>query len=192
MCRPQREEIERYSPRGQAGARGFDQRARSIGGSAFGRGQQREGDVEGLTRPDPSAARRRLWRKDVGAGRVGFRFFGPDDRGISFNDLGFGRGFRRILRIYPATVEKPFRERGDDDFVDVDIARLIKTQEREMKKMNEWLKSRRGQNTVEYLLMLTVVVGVVLAAGFALKKYMPGLFQQIQGMISGAASNLGQ
>jgi len=54
------------------------------------------------------------------------------------------------------------------------------------------LRSKRGQNTVEYLLMLTVVVGVVLAAGFALKKYMPGLFQQIQGMISGAASNLGQ
>jgi Flp pilus assembly pilin Flp len=54
------------------------------------------------------------------------------------------------------------------------------------------LSSERGQNTVEYLLMLTVVVGVVLVAGIALKKFMPGLFTQIQGMISGAANNLGQ
>lgn len=53
------------------------------------------------------------------------------------------------------------------------------------------LRSRRGQNTVEYLLMLTVVVGVVLVAGVALKKFLPGLFEQIKGMISGAASNLG-
>jgi len=60
-----------------------------------------------------------------------------------------------------------------------------------MKKVKTFLKSRRGQNTVEYLLMLTVVVGVVLVAGVALKKFMPGLFSQIQGMISGAASSLG-
>jgi len=53
------------------------------------------------------------------------------------------------------------------------------------------LRARRGQNTVEYLLMLTVVVGVVLIAGIALKKYMPGLFNQIQQMITGAASSLG-
>ncbi|HBE87621.1 MAG TPA: class III signal peptide-containing protein [Elusimicrobiales bacterium] len=53
------------------------------------------------------------------------------------------------------------------------------------------LKNRKGQNTVEYLLMLAVVVGVVLIAGMALKNYMPGLFQSIQGMISGAASSLG-
>ncbi|MBI4056687.1 MAG: hypothetical protein HY399_03970 [Elusimicrobia bacterium] len=39
--------------------------------------------------------------------------------------------------------------------------------------------------------MLTVVVGVVLVAGMALKKFMPGLFGQIQGMITGAASSLG-
>ncbi|MCR4819591.1 MAG: hypothetical protein K5838_00530 [Elusimicrobiales bacterium] len=57
--------------------------------------------------------------------------------------------------------------------------------------MNKYFKNRKGQNTVEYLLMLTVVVGVVLVAGAALKKFMPGLFEQIQGMISGAAGNLG-
>ena len=59
-------------------------------------------------------------------------------------------------------------------------------------KMRAWLADQKGQNTVEYLLMLTVVVGVVLVAGMALKKFMPGLFSQIQGMISGAAGNLGQ
>jgi Flp pilus assembly pilin Flp len=53
------------------------------------------------------------------------------------------------------------------------------------------LSSRRGQNTVEYLLMLTVVVGVVLVAGVALKKFMPTLFNNIQQMITGAASSMG-
>ncbi len=58
-------------------------------------------------------------------------------------------------------------------------------------KADEALRNRKGQNTVEYLLMLAVVVGVVLIAGVALKKYMPGLFNQIQGMITGAAGSLG-
>ncbi len=52
-------------------------------------------------------------------------------------------------------------------------------------------KNRKGQNTVEYLLMLAVVVGVVLIAGMALKNYMPALFTKIQGMINGAAGSLG-
>ena len=53
------------------------------------------------------------------------------------------------------------------------------------------IENEKGQNTVEYLLMLTVVVGVVLVAGIALKKFMPQLFTQIQGMITGAASSMG-
>jgi Flp pilus assembly pilin Flp len=53
------------------------------------------------------------------------------------------------------------------------------------------LSSRRGQNTVEYLLMLTVVVGVVLVSGAMLKKFMPTLFNNIQQMITGAASQSG-
>jgi Flp pilus assembly pilin Flp len=52
-------------------------------------------------------------------------------------------------------------------------------------------KMRKGQNTVEYLLMLAVVVGVVLIAGMAIKRYMPTLWAQIQEMISGAAGSLG-
>lgn len=63
--------------------------------------------------------------------------------------------------------------------------------EKRWKKAKGWLTSERGQNTVEYLLMLTVVVGVVLVAGAALKKFMPTLFAQIQGMITGAAGSMG-
>jgi Flp pilus assembly pilin Flp len=58
-------------------------------------------------------------------------------------------------------------------------------------KLASKLANRRGQNTVEYLLMLTVVVGVVLVAGVALKKFMPTLFNNIQQMITGAASQMG-
>lgn len=58
-------------------------------------------------------------------------------------------------------------------------------------RLHRWLGEKKGQNTVEYLLMLTVVVGVVLAAGVALKKYMPTLFQQIQDMIGKAAGSMG-
>jgi len=57
--------------------------------------------------------------------------------------------------------------------------------------MRKRLSSRRGQNTVEYLLMLTVVVGVVLVSGAMLKKFMPSLFNNIQQMITGAAGQMG-
>lgn len=57
--------------------------------------------------------------------------------------------------------------------------------------MNKYFKVRKGQNTVEYLLMLAVVVGVVLIAGMFIKRYIPNLWAQIQGLISGAAGSLG-
>ncbi len=53
------------------------------------------------------------------------------------------------------------------------------------------MANRKGQNTVEYLLMLTVVVGVVLVSGAMLKKFMPTLFNNIQQMITGAAGQMG-
>jgi Flp pilus assembly pilin Flp len=53
-------------------------------------------------------------------------------------------------------------------------------------------RSRRGQNTVEYLLMLTVVVGVVLVSGAMLKKFMPTMFDDIAQKILHAADGLGQ
>ena len=61
-----------------------------------------------------------------------------------------------------------------------------------MERIKKLFTNKRGQNTVEYLLMLTVVVGVVLIAGMALKRYMPRLFSQIQTMITGAAGTLGK
>lgn len=51
--------------------------------------------------------------------------------------------------------------------------------------------SRRGQNTVEYLLMLTVVVAVVLVSGAALKKFMPRLFDGIQTQILNVGDRMG-
>lgn len=64
-----------------------------------------------------------------------------------------------------------------------------------MSQVGSWVRARtanrRGQNTVEYLLMLTVVVGVVLVAGAMLKKFMPTLFNNIQQMITGAAGQMG-
>jgi len=57
--------------------------------------------------------------------------------------------------------------------------------------MKAIFRSKRGQNTVEYLLMLTVVVGVVLVAGMAMKHYMPSLFSKISEMISISATTLG-
>ena len=54
------------------------------------------------------------------------------------------------------------------------------------------LSSRRGQNTVEYLLMLTVIVGVVILVGHLMKGSMSDLWASIIKKISGAADNLGQ
>jgi len=57
--------------------------------------------------------------------------------------------------------------------------------------MNKYFKNRKGQNTVEYLLMLSAIVGFVLIVGALMKRAMPGLFGQIQNLISGAAGSLG-
>lgn len=51
--------------------------------------------------------------------------------------------------------------------------------------------SRRGQNTVEYLLMLTVVVGVVLVSGGMLKKFMPTVLTDITNKIADVAMKMG-
>jgi Flp pilus assembly pilin Flp len=56
-----------------------------------------------------------------------------------------------------------------------------------MKKIKNFLMSKKGQNTVEYLLMLAVIVAVVLLIGNGLKSYMPELFDKIKGLISNAA-----
>lgn len=53
------------------------------------------------------------------------------------------------------------------------------------------LKSKKGQGTVEYLLMLGVIVGVALIAGLAVKNFMPELFEQIKQKILGGVSQMG-
>ena len=52
------------------------------------------------------------------------------------------------------------------------------------------LKSKKGQGTVEYLLMLGVIVGVALAAGFAVKTFMPDLFDSIAAKIKGGVTQM--
>ncbi len=54
------------------------------------------------------------------------------------------------------------------------------------------LKKKDGQNTVEYVLMLVVVVGVALVAGAAIKKFMPDLFEKVKGSILGGVDKAGE
>ena len=54
------------------------------------------------------------------------------------------------------------------------------------------VRDERGQNTVEYLMMLAVIVGVILVIGKMFKPQISGIFNQIMGMISGAANTVGQ
>ncbi|MBI3505117.1 MAG: hypothetical protein HY059_09765 [Proteobacteria bacterium] len=60
-----------------------------------------------------------------------------------------------------------------------------------MRKLKTWLRDQRGQNTVEYLMMLAVIVGVILVIGKMFKPQIGALFNQIMGMITGAASSVG-
>lgn len=57
-------------------------------------------------------------------------------------------------------------------------------------KAVENIKNNKGQNTIEYMLMLLVIIGVVLAVGALIKNYMPDLFGQIKDKISGGASKI--
>ena len=60
-----------------------------------------------------------------------------------------------------------------------------------MRTLAKRMRSQRGQNTVEYLMMLAVIVGVILVIGKMFKPQISGIFNQIMGMISGAASTVG-
>lgn len=52
------------------------------------------------------------------------------------------------------------------------------------------LKRKEGQNTIEYVLMLVVVVGVASLAGVLIKKFMPELWDQVTAKISGGLSGM--
>ena len=52
------------------------------------------------------------------------------------------------------------------------------------------LKRKEGQNTIEYVLMLVVVVGVAGLAGALIKKFMPDLFEQVKAKITGSMNEM--
>ncbi len=52
------------------------------------------------------------------------------------------------------------------------------------------LKKKEGQNTIEYILMLGVVVGVALLVGTLVKKMMPEVFESIKAKILGGVNSI--
>ncbi len=52
------------------------------------------------------------------------------------------------------------------------------------------LTKKEGQNTVEYVLMLVVVVGVAVLVGGLIKSFMPEFWENIKGKILGGANSL--
>ena len=52
------------------------------------------------------------------------------------------------------------------------------------------LRRKEGQNTIEYVLMLVVVVGVAGLAGVLIKKFMPDLFEQVKAKIFGGMNEM--
>lgn len=47
------------------------------------------------------------------------------------------------------------------------------------------LKKKEGQNTIEYIIMLGVVVGIALMVGALVKKMMPDVFEKVKAKIIG-------
>jgi Flp pilus assembly pilin Flp len=54
----------------------------------------------------------------------------------------------------------------------------------------ETVKNKRGQNTIEYLFMLGIIVVVVGIVGGLIKAFMPELFENIKGKIMGQAGTI--
>ena len=54
----------------------------------------------------------------------------------------------------------------------------------------ENIKNKKGQNTIEYLFMLGIIVVVVGLVGGAIKTFMPDLFDQIKAKITGEAGKI--
>ena len=52
------------------------------------------------------------------------------------------------------------------------------------------LKKKEGQNTIEYILMLGVVVGIALLVGTLVKKMMPEVFDSIKQKILGGVNSI--
>jgi uncharacterized protein (UPF0333 family) len=52
------------------------------------------------------------------------------------------------------------------------------------------LNNKKGQNTIEYLFMLGIIVVVVGIVGGLIKAFMPELFESIKGKIMGQAGTI--
>lgn len=50
------------------------------------------------------------------------------------------------------------------------------------------VKRKEGQNTIEYIIMLGVVVGIALLVGTLVKKMMPEVFESVKQKIIGGVS----
>lgn len=57
--------------------------------------------------------------------------------------------------------------------------------------MKKLLRDQRGQNTVEYLMMLAVIVGVVLVIGRMFKPQVGGVLNQVMDQIRGGVQQVG-
>lgn len=51
------------------------------------------------------------------------------------------------------------------------------------------LTKKEGQNTVEYVLMLVVVVGIALGVGVAVKGFMPEVYENVKNKILGGINS---
>lgn len=58
-------------------------------------------------------------------------------------------------------------------------------------KTKRWLKDQRGQNTVEYIMMLAIVALVIGGVGVLLQKFMPELFTSVKEKILGTVGGMG-
>lgn len=59
-----------------------------------------------------------------------------------------------------------------------------------VRSLRKLWRNERGQNTVEYLMMLAVIVGVILVVGKMFKPQISQIFGQIMASISGAAGTV--
>ncbi len=50
------------------------------------------------------------------------------------------------------------------------------------------VKKQEGQNTIEYIIMLGVVVGIALAVGMLVKNMMPEVFESVKAKIIGGVN----
>ena len=60
-----------------------------------------------------------------------------------------------------------------------------------MRRLRKRVWEKKGQNTVEYLMMLAVIVGIVLLISKMFKGKLGSIFDQVMQQISGAVGTVG-